>query len=163
MVESTPSSQKSEKSAKTQSCFIQRQTADNYDLFSLIQQSKIIDMADDLRAPFKKAALKGKEKQAKKFPAICFIGVTGHGKSSTANSVCGAELFTTSAGTASLTCKFDVVITRWLNKQAKDAFIAIDTPGIGDSGNRDTKHIALVVNGLKEIGYVNCFAIVLNS
>lgn len=120
-------------------------------------------MADDLRAPFKDAVLRGQEEQAKRFPAICFIGVTGQGKSSTANSVCGAELFKASAGTASLTCKFDVVLTRWLDKQATDAFIAIDTPGIGDSGNRDTEHIALMVNGLKEIGYVNCFAIVLNS
>ncbi len=81
--------------------------------FSLIQQSKIIDMADDLRAPFQAAASLGKEEQSRRFPAICFIGVTGHGKSSTANSVCGAELFTTSCSTESETCKFDVVLTRW--------------------------------------------------
>jgi GTP-binding protein EngB required for normal cell division len=57
--------------------------------------------------------LAGKEEQAKRFPSICFIGVTGHGKSSTANSVCGAKHFNTSAGTESETCKFDVVLTRW--------------------------------------------------
>jgi len=39
----------------------------------------------------------------------------------------------------------------------------IDTPGIGDSRNRDTKHIAEMVVGLKEVGYVHAFLIVINS
>jgi hypothetical protein len=81
--------------------------------FSYIQQSKIIVMRDALRAPFKAAVLAGKEKQSKRFPVICFLGVTGHGKSSTANSVCGEDLFTTSAGTESETSSFDVFATFW--------------------------------------------------
>ncbi len=39
----------------------------------------------------------------------------------------------------------------------------IDTPGIGDSRNRDTKHIAEMVASLKKVGYVNAFLIVINS
>lgn len=39
----------------------------------------------------------------------------------------------------------------------------IDTPGLGDSKNRDTEHIAKLVCGMKVIGYVNAFMIVLNS
>lgn len=123
----------------------------------------IIDMPDDLRAPYRAAALAGQEEQSKRFPSICFIGVTGSGKSSTANSVCGAKHFTTSAGTESETSSFDVVVTRWQNKPTEDAFIPIDTPGIADSRNRDTKNIALMVDGLKALRYVNCFAPVFNS
>jgi predicted GTPase len=130
--------------------------------FSYLQQSKIIDMPDDLRAPFKEAALAGKEVQSRKFRVICMIGCTGHGKSTTANSVCGAEHFTTSSSTESETSSFDVVLTRWQNKQTEEPVIVIDTPGIGDSRNRDTKHIGMMVNGLKEIGYAHTFAIVLN-
>jgi hypothetical protein len=106
--------------------------------------------------------LAGKEEQAKKFPVLCMIGCTGHGKSTLANSVSGADQFSVSASTESETCSFDVVLTRWFNKPQEDPVIYIDTPGIGDSRNRDTKHIAMMVNGLKEIGYVNAFGIVLN-
>ena len=91
------------------------------------------------------------------------IGCTGHGKSTTANSICGAKHFSVSGGTESETSSFDAVLTRWENKQNEDPFIAIDTPGLGDSRNRDTKNIALMVNGLKEIGYVSSFGILFNS
>ena len=41
--------------------------------------------------------------------------------------------------------------------------IIIDTPGIGDSENRDTEHNAKMVLSLKQIGFINTFLIVLNS
>jgi len=41
--------------------------------------------------------------------------------------------------------------------------IVIDTPGIGDTENRDTYHIANIVSRLKNIGFVNTFLIVINS
>ena len=97
-----------------------------------------------------------------RIPSICMIGCTGHGKSTTANSICGAEHFSVSGGTVSVTSSFDVVLTRWGNKRNEDPFIMIDTPGLGDSRNCDTKNIALMVDGLMEIGYVHTFAIVLN-
>ena len=90
------------------------------------------------------------------------IGCTGHGKSTTANSICGAELFGVSGTTDSETSQFDAVLTRWGNKKEEEPLIIIDTPGIGDSRNRDTKHIAEMVVGLKEIGYVHSFILVLN-
>jgi len=68
-----------------------------------------------------------------------------------------------SGGTESLTSSFDVVLTRWENKRNEDPFIVIDTPGTMDSRNRDTKNIALMVDGLLEIGYVNAFLLVFNA
>ena len=85
------------------------------------------------------------------------IGCTGHGKSTTANSICGAKHFGESGGTESETSSFDAFLTRWENKPSEDPVIVIDTPGLGDSRNRDTKNIALMVNGLKEIGYIGMF------
>ncbi len=70
-------------------------------------------MPEELKEASKAAVLAGQEEQAKRFPRIRFIGVTGYPKSSTENSVCGAEHFATSADTESETCKFDVEIKRW--------------------------------------------------
>ena len=69
------------------------------------------------------------------------IGLTGRGKSTTANSICGAKHFSVSEGTESETSSFDAVLTRWGNKPREDRVIFIDTPGLGDSRNRDTKNI----------------------
>jgi len=101
-------------------------------------------MPDDLRMDFRKSAYADKEKVqlSKDYNVICMIGCTGHGKSATANSICGAEFFGVSASTGSETDFFEAVLTRWRNKPEEDRIIVIDTPGIGDSRNRDTKHIA---------------------
>jgi ribosome biogenesis GTPase A len=61
------------------------------------------------------------------------IGCTGHGKSTTANSMCGEAKFSVSGGTESETTAFDGVLTRWENMRNEDPIIVIDTPGIGDS------------------------------
>lgn len=97
------------------------------------------------------------------FPVACMIGLTGHGKSTTANSICGKQEFSVSGGTESETTAFDGVLTRWEGSRNEDPIIVIDTPGIGDSRNRDTKHIAEMVVGLKNVGYVHAFLIVMNS
>jgi predicted GTPase len=77
------------------------------------------------------------------------IGLTGHGKSSTANSISGLEKFTVSAGTESETSSITGLLARWQGKKEEDPIIVIDTPGLGDSKNRDTEHIANLVCGLK--------------
>jgi len=41
--------------------------------------------------------------------------------------------------------------------------IVIDTPGLGDTDNRDTAHLAKMVISFKTIGWTNTFLIVLNS
>jgi predicted GTPase len=43
-----------------------------------------------------------------------------------------------------------------------DVFI-LDTPGLGDTEGRDMKHLAEMIEYLKEIKYVNAFFIVFNS
>ena len=56
-----------------------------------------------------------------------------------------------SEGTESETNTFAAVLTRWAKKRNENPTIIIDTPGIGDSWNRDDKHIEEIVNGLKVI------------
>ena len=58
--------------------------------FTLKEIKKIITIAkNDLEKVFDIVAKAGKEELSKKFKVICMIGVTGKGKSSTANSICG--------------------------------------------------------------------------
>lgn len=91
------------------------------------------------------------------------IGVTGHGKSSTANNIAGRNYFKISNSTVSETAAVKGLVTTWYNERVQSPVMIIDTPGIGDSEGRDTEHIANIVNGLKQIGYVHTFLIVINS
>jgi predicted GTPase len=61
------------------------------------------------------------------------IGLTGHGKSSTANSICGQEKFTVSAGTESETDSVAGLLARWQGLKEEEPVIVLDTPGFGDS------------------------------
>lgn len=45
----------------------------------------------------------------------------------------------------------------------EEPVLVLDTPGVNDTQNRDTKNISQIVVHLKEIGYVNTFLLVLNS
>ena len=63
--------------------------ADN--AFTITQLKKIIKVPKDQEKAFDTAASAGKEELAKKFKVVCMIGLTGHGKSSTANSICGHD------------------------------------------------------------------------
>ena len=110
-----------------------------------------------------KAMEAGEDVVQRRFKVVVQIGLTGSGKSSTANSLCGKEIFSVSAGTESETTAFDGVLIRWFNKRGEDPVIIIDTPGIADSKGRDTKHIAEMVVGLKKVGYAHAFLIVVNS
>jgi predicted GTPase len=44
----------------------------------------------------------------------------------------------------------------------EEPVLVLDTPGTGDTQNRDTKNITEIIVRLKEIGYVNSFLLVLN-
>ena len=44
----------------------------------------------------------------------------------------------------------------------EDPVLVIDTPGTGDTQNRDTKNIAGIIVRLQELGFVNAFLLVLN-
>ena len=55
------------------------------------------------------------------------------------------------------------LVTTWFGERNEKPVMVIDTPGIGDSKNRDADHIADMVTSLKQIGFVHCFLIVINS
>ena len=97
------------------------------------------------------------------FRSICLIGLTGHGKSHTCNTLSKSEHFKVSADTDSETEKVSGVVTRWRKEPKGEPCIVIDTPGMGDSKGRDTAHIANMVIDLKTIGYVHTFIIAINS
>ena len=88
--------------------------------------------------------------------------MTGTGKSSVSNCILNKEKFKVSADVDSQTSETRGALGSWFDNN-KDPVIVIDTPGFGDSKNRDTQHIARMVFSLKQVGYVNTFLIVLNS
>jgi predicted GTPase len=101
------------------------------------------------------------------FNVTVFIGVTGSGKSQTAQSLTGIkDKFKTSPWTESETLKVSSAISHWRDETIKTdtkPTVFIDTPGLGDSQGRDTEHIAEIVASLKKLGFVHCFVLVLNS
>jgi predicted GTPase len=94
---------------------------------------------------------------------VCLIGLTGHGKSFTCNSLSKTEEFKVSSETESETEKVKGVVIRWRKEPKGEPSIIIDTPGLGDSKGRDTEHIANMVIDLKTIGFVHTFIIAINS
>ena len=100
---------------------------------------------------------------SKNFLSVCLLGVTGHGKSSTANTLCGKEYFTVSEGAESQTHEVRGLVTTWQNDPEGKMMIVLDTPGFGDSKGLDTSHIANMVYKLKLIGYVHTFMLIFNS
>jgi predicted GTPase len=96
-------------------------------------------------------------------PRLVMIGASGTGKSATSNSLCGSSLFPVSAKPTSVTFETTVHPVKWFGQKDEPEFIAIDTPGLGDSEGRDTQHIANMVAKLKELKSVNGFLIVFNG
>lgn len=60
------------------------------------------------------------------------------------------------------TTKVNAVATFLQNKPDQPVII-MDTPGLGDSEGRDTKHLANMVVDLKNVRFVNSFVITWNS
>ncbi len=89
--------------------------------------------------------------------------MAGQGKSSTANTICGSTNFNVSTSREYETDMFSGVFTRWRNLNGENPYIVFDTPSIGDSRNRDTRHVEIMLRGLKEMGYVHSFLIIINS
>ena len=140
------------------------QTADR--LFAVNIANKRIQVPQEFREAFNAAMMAGPHELARRFRVICALGVTGHGKSTTCNTICGrtaTPVFKVSALTESETDKLFGFMSRWRNLLSQNPYIIFDSPGIGDSRNIDTRNITEMVIGLKEIGYVHTFLIVLNS
>ena len=110
--------------------------------FSLKQIRRIIDVPKDQEKAFDTAAIAGKEELSKKFKIVCVIGLTGSGKSSTANSISGQQKFKESCSTVSETDSIAGLLSTWQNVKGEEPFIVLDTPGLGDSKCCDTEIIA---------------------
>ncbi len=110
--------------------------------FSLKQIKRIIDVPEFWVEPFKSAALAGTEALSENFPIVCVIGLTGSGKSSTANSISGQQKFKESCSTVSETDSIAGLLSTWQNVKGEEPFIVLDTPGLGDSKCCDTEIIA---------------------
>ncbi len=94
---------------------------------------------------------------------LCVIGSTGTGKSATCNSLCGKDLFPSSAEATSKTFETTMYSVHWQGKTHQPKFLLIDTPGLGDTLGRDSLHIADMTEKLKETQFVNGFLIVFNG
>ena len=95
---------------------------------------------------------------------VCIIGLTGDGKSGLCNTLCGdyaKKKFQESEKTDSCTNKTIVQKVKWIN--SNEEFYLADTPGLGDSENRDSLHIGEMIKTLKEVDKINAFILVLNS
>jgi predicted GTPase len=103
------------------------------------------------------------EERAEKYKVVCMIGVTGTGKSSTGNTIIKTDFFDVSNSADSVTSETRGCLGKWLGDTKKETILLIDTPGIGDSKNRDTENIANMVMRLKLVGHINSFVIVMNS
>ena len=110
--------------------------------FSLKQIRRIIDVPKELEKAFETAAIAGKEELSKKFKIVCAIGLTGSGKSATANSICGQDKFKESPSSASETDSVTGLLSTWQGVKGEEPVIVLDTPGLGDSKGRDTEIIA---------------------
>ncbi len=97
-----------------------------------------------------------------KLKSICVLGVTGHGKSSLGNVICGENVFEANAALKSVTEKVQGMVTTWRDISTHVPLICIDTPGFGDSEGRDSEHVEDIVSSLKTIGFVHTFIITWN-
>ena len=77
--------------------------------------------------------------------SLCVVGSTGTGKSSTCKTITGLttnEIFNPSNSLTSETFETKGICTTWFGREDLEKIFVLDTPGLGDSDGRDTKHIA---------------------
>lgn len=97
------------------------------------------------------------------YMSIAFVGVTGSGKSFTANTIMNSDRFDVGTGMRSQTKKVRGKVGRFRGQPDGFKCIVTDTPGLFDADGDDSKHIAKMVMNLKIIGWVNTFIICINS
>lgn len=102
---------------------------------------------------------------------VLVLGSTGSGKSALCNTLIGDNeclKFGENEKLDSYTMKPEPEKVEWFDKDdkklKKEEFLLIDTPGLNDSNDNDSKNIEVLVEHLKDkIVTVNCFILVINS
>jgi len=121
-------------------------------------------MATEVPEPAPSAPALGLGEEVK-IPTICLIGATGTGKSTTANTLFKQmenDLFMTSGQMNSTTFEPRSETRPWRGTMANVR--CVDTPGLGDTEGRDSDHVRLVAEMLKDyIKYVHVFLVFFNA
>jgi predicted GTPase len=86
-----------------------------------------------------------KSEISRKYKSVCLIGATGSGKSQSCNTLCGKDYFEASDDMNSHTFETKGILTHWFGDPINEKIFVLDTPGLGDSAGRDTKHLAEMV------------------
>jgi len=100
------------------------------------------------------------------YPNVCVLGGTGSGKSAFCNTLIGDSTrskFPESSGINSFTYATKGIFGSWFGKENNKKVIVLDTPGLGDTQEGDTTHIAQMVTALQAIEYVHSFVLCFNS
>eukprot|EP00026_Physarum_polycephalum_P010338 Phypoly_transcript_10498.p1 GENE.Phypoly_transcript_10498~~Phypoly_transcript_10498.p1 ORF type:complete len:376 (+),score=60.16 Phypoly_transcript_10498:119-1246(+) len=93
---------------------------------------------------------------------VIVLGATGSGKSSLCNILAGRRnTFVVSSGVNSQTSSTAIQNASWLG--TGEGALIVDTPGLGDSGGNDTRHIYDMVDVLKQLAVANIFIILFNG
>eukprot|EP01084_Bolivina_argentea_P028060 52189_1 len=91
---------------------------------------------------------------------IVLLGITGHGKSTFGNRLCGNIVFETSDALDSETQEIKKVTIKPNINNINNKISVIDTPGNFDSHGTDRRHANNLVEYLKGCGGINAFIIV---
>ena len=97
----------------------------------------------------------GKEALCSKFDGLKF-NETGHKE-------WVGHKFGTGHGAVSHTQTTDWMVGHYLGDSSNPCITIIDTPGIGDTENRDCQHGIALAKGIKEIGSIDAFMLLFNG
>jgi len=93
--------------------------------------------------------------------SVIVLGEAGNGKSQLCNSISSTDKYPVSSGINSMTndTTFNVVNFAGIDRKVR----LFDTPGMNDSGGRDSEHIEKMVRQIKNITDAKAFILVINS